>query len=144
MSGRLIVVPGEVIAGNEGYLRGHGTYLLEGNASEPHLAACVSGVVERVNKLISVRPVASRYVAEVGELVVGRITEVASKRWKVDVGGYRDATLMLSSVNLPGGECRMRTYEDQLQMRSFFQENDLIAAEVQQVNSDGSIALHTR
>ncbi|CAM9546939.1 unnamed protein product, partial [Ectocarpus sp. 8 AP-2014] len=51
---------------------------------------------------------------------------------------------MLSSVNLPGGQQRMRTYEDQLQMRSFFQEHDLISAEVQQVNSDGGIALHTR
>ncbi|CAN0597069.1 unnamed protein product, partial [Ectocarpus sp. 12 AP-2014] len=29
-------------------------------------------------------------------------------------------------------------------MRSFFQEHDLISAEVQQVNSDGGIALHTR
>ena len=34
---------------------------------------------------------------------------------------------MLSSVNLPGGQQRMKTYEDQLQMRSFFQEHDLIS-----------------
>ena len=34
---------------------------------------------------------------------------------------------MLSSVNLPGGQQRMRTYEDQLQMRNFFQEHDLIS-----------------
>lgn len=34
---------------------------------------------------------------------------------------------MLSSVNLPGGQQRIRTYEDQLQMRSFFQEHDLIS-----------------
>ena len=35
--------------------------------------------------------------------------------------------LQLASVNLPGGAQRMRTYEDQLQMRSLYQEYDLIS-----------------
>lgn len=35
--------------------------------------------------------------------------------------------LQLASVNLPGGVQRMRTYEDQLQMRSLFCEYDLIS-----------------
>lgn len=35
--------------------------------------------------------------------MIGRITEVQSKRWKVDAGGRQDAMLMLGSVNLPGG-----------------------------------------
>lgn len=43
------------------------------------------------------------------------------------VGAHKHAVLMLSSVNLPGGQQRMRTYEDQLQMRSFYQEHDLIS-----------------
>lgn len=45
----------------------------------------------------------------------------------VKVGAHKHAVLMLSSVNLPGGQQRMRTYEDQLQMRTFFQEHDLIS-----------------
>jgi hypothetical protein len=40
---------------------------------------------------------------QVGDVVVGRVTEVAQKRWKMDVNGRQDAALMLSSVNLPGG-----------------------------------------
>lgn len=45
----------------QGYLRGHGTYVEEGKDGEPpRLVACVAGVVERVNKLISVRPIKSR------------------------------------------------------------------------------------
>eukprot|EP00611_Tribonema_gayanum_P008819 TRINITY_DN18456_c0_g1_i1.p1 TRINITY_DN18456_c0_g1~~TRINITY_DN18456_c0_g1_i1.p1 ORF type:complete len:296 (-),score=92.88 TRINITY_DN18456_c0_g1_i1:25-912(-) len=140
-----IVVPGQVITAEGGFLRGHGTYIQESDdGGEPQLIACVAGVVERVNKLISVRPVKSRYIGEVGDLVVGRVTEVGGKRWKVDVGGHQDAILMLSSVNLPGGAQRKRTYEDQLQMRTFFKENDLISAEVQQIQQDGSIVLHTR
>lgn len=45
----------------QGYLRGHGTYVEEGtDGGPPKLLACVAGVVERVNKLISVRPIKSR------------------------------------------------------------------------------------
>lgn len=50
---------------------------------------------------------------------------------------------MLSAVNLPGGQ-RRRNYEDQLHMREFLSENDLISAEVQQFYNDGAMALHTR
>lgn len=40
------------------------------------MIASVCGVVERINKLISVRPLKSRYVAKIGDVVVGRITSV--------------------------------------------------------------------
>jgi exosome complex RNA-binding protein Csl4 len=56
-----------------------------------------------VNKLVSVRPLSSRYVAELGDVVVGRVADVAGKRWKVDVAAQQAAVLMLSAVNLPGG-----------------------------------------
>ena len=52
--------------------------------------------------------------------------------------------LQLASVNLPGGMQRMRTYEDQLQMRALFEENDLVSAEIQNIGSDGTLSLHTR
>jgi exosome complex component RRP4 len=48
------------------------------------------------------------------------------KRWKVEIAGQREAVLQLSAVNLPGGVQRMRTYEDQLSMRTLFSENDLV------------------
>ena len=73
--------------------RGHGTYSVDGQ-----LIASVAGVVERVNKLIYVKPLKSRYHnyerkicirtliivhsalirynGEVGDVVVGRILEV--------------------------------------------------------------------
>jgi exosome complex component RRP4 len=91
-----------------------------------------------------VRPLHSRYQPEVGDVVVGRINSVADKRWGVDINSRQNAALMLSSVNLPGGVQRRRTYEDSLQMRTFFAENDLISAEVQQVKTEGAAALHTR
>ncbi|DBA03978.1 TPA: hypothetical protein N0F65_010631 [Lagenidium giganteum] len=136
----VVVTPGQVISTETGaFLRGHGTYL-----SNQQLIASVAGVVEKVNQLISVRPLVSRYIGEVGDIVVGRVTEVGNKRWKVDINGQQDSALLLSSVYLPGGAQRRRTYEDQLQMRSFFAENDLISAEIQEVRYDGTTVLHTR
>lgn len=81
------------------YYRGHGTY-----AEETKICASVAGIVERVNRLISVRPIKNRYNGEVGDVVIGRITEVQQKRWKVDTNSRLDSVLLLSGVNLPGGE----------------------------------------
>ncbi|EDV27544.1 uncharacterized protein TRIADDRAFT_21452 [Trichoplax adhaerens] len=119
--------------------RGHGTYLQDNK-----LKASVAGFVEKVGKLICVKPVKSRYNGEVGDVVVGIITEVGQRRWKVDTYSRLDSLLMLSAVNLPGGELRRRSEKDELMMRQHLTEGDLISAEVQSVHGDGSLALHTR
>ena len=51
--------------------RGHGTYV-----SGANLVSNTAGLVERVDRLVSVRPVHSRYIGEVGDIVVGRVLEV--------------------------------------------------------------------
>ncbi|XP_072816396.1 exosome complex component RRP4 isoform X2 [Vicugna pacos] len=134
-----LVVPGDTITTDTGFMRGHGTYM-----GEEKLIASVAGPVERVNKLICVKALKTRYNGEVGDIVVGRITEVQQKRWKVETNSRLDSVLLLSSMNLPGGELRRRSAEDELAMRGFLQEGDLISAEVQAVFSDGAVSLHTR
>ena len=52
-------------------MRGHGTVM-----ERDSLKATVAGVVERVNKLVSVRPLKTRYTGEIGDVVIGRIREV--------------------------------------------------------------------
>ncbi|XP_002731965.1 exosome complex component RRP4-like [Saccoglossus kowalevskii] len=136
---RGLVSPGDVITSDTGFMRGHGTYM-----EDDKLHASVAGVVERVNKLICVQPLKTRYNGEVGDVVVGRITEVGQKRWRVDTNSRLNSILMLSSVNLPGGELRRRSAEDELMMRQYLSEGDLISAEVQSVFSDGALSLHTR
>ncbi|KAK7054834.1 Exosome complex component rrp4 [Paramarasmius palmivorus] len=131
--------PGEPLTSAQAYMRGHGTYV-----DNDQVIASVAGIVERVNKLITVRPVRTRYNPEVGDLVVGRITEVQARRWKVDANSRQDAILMLSSVNLPGGVQRRKLESDELQMRTFFEEGDLLVAEVQAFFGDGTMSLHTR
>jgi exosome complex component RRP4 len=54
--------------------------------------------------LISVIPYKTRYQGEIGDVIIGRITEVQRKRWKVDTNAKLDSVLLLSSINLPGGE----------------------------------------
>lgn len=104
----------------------------------------MAGTIQKTNKLLSVRPLRARYTPEIGDLVVGRIIEVQSKRWRVDVRAPVLAGLPLSAINLPGGILRKRTETDELQIRTFFSEGDLLVAEVQSLYQDGSASLHTR
>ena len=90
------------------------------------------------------RPLRARYTPEIGDLVVGRIAEVQAKRWRVDLAASQLAILQISAINLPGGILRKRTETDELQIRSFFAEGDLVVAEVQQLHQDGAASLHTR
>jgi len=134
------VSPGEVITEDMGFMKGHGTFA----DNSERLAASVAGTVERVNKLISVKPFKTRYTAEVGDVIVGRITEVCQRRWRVDTYARLESVLLLSAVNLPGGELRRRSAKDELLMREYLIEGDLIVAEVQSSYLDGSFSLHTR
>ncbi|KAJ3300695.1 exosome non-catalytic core subunit rrp4 [Borealophlyctis nickersoniae] len=144
-----IVTPGEVLTSDPQFMRtdalkdvvirGHGTYPVGAS-----LAACAAGVVERVNMLLSVRPLRSRYHGEIGDVVIGRVSELGPKRWKVDINARQDAILLLSSINLPGGVQRRKNESDELQMRTFFAEGDLVCAEVQTFFQDGAASLHTR
>ncbi|KAJ2454302.1 Exosome complex component rrp4, partial [Coemansia sp. RSA 2336] len=134
-----IVTPGSAITSDPAFMRGHGTFGEHGT-----IYSSVAGVVERINKLVSVRSLKQRYGGEIGDIVVGRVTEVASKRWRVDVNSRQDAMLLLSSINLPGGIQRRKSESDELQMRSFFAEGDLVFAEVQSYFADGALSLHTR
>ena len=63
------------------------------------LLSSAAGSVERINKLVTVKPISRlRYLGEVGDLVIGRIIAVENKRWKVDILANREADLQLSSV----------------------------------------------
>jgi exosome complex component RRP4 len=109
------------------------------------MTATLPGPLQRTNKLLSISPLRARYTPSIGDLVIGRIVSVDKSRWRVDIAAPLLAHLPLSSINLPGGVLRRRTTADELQMRSYFQEGDLVIAEVQGVgNQDGVAGLHTR
>ncbi|KAJ4968355.1 hypothetical protein NE237_015056 [Protea cynaroides] len=123
----------------DGVLKGHGTSELDGE-----VVATLCGVVERVNKLVYVRSLRARYKPEIGDIIVGRVIEIAPKRWRLEINFSQDAVLMLSSMNLPDGIQRRRTAVDELNMRSIFEENDVVCAEVRGFQHDGSLHLQAR
>ncbi|KAM7251352.1 hypothetical protein ACFE04_023235 [Oxalis oulophora] len=123
----------------DGVLKGHGTSELNGE-----VVATICGVVERVNKLVYVRGLRARYKPEVGDIIVGRVIEIAHKRWKLEINFSQDAVLMLSSMNMPDGIQRRRTAVDELNMRSIFEEDDVVCAEVRNFHNDGSLQLQAR
>lgn len=72
----------------------------------------------------------TRYSPELGDVVVGRVVEVQTRRWAIEMGAQTQTALQLSAVQLPGGAQRRRTADDELNMRQLFQEGDVIVAEV--------------
>ena len=142
-----VLTPGETITTDTQWMRGHGTTIpIDSSTATPPMLSTVAGTLNITNKLLSVTPLHARYQPSIGDLVVGRITNVsaAGKRWNVDIAAPLLASLPLSAINLPGGVLRRRTAVDELNVRSFFAEGDLVVAEVQEVRNDGSASLHTR
>jgi len=143
-----ILTPGSVITTDPQFMRGHGTFHPPAPSSSSSesipIHATTLGTLLRTNKLLSLTPLQTRYTPEIGDLVVARVVSVQSKRWKCDVQAPLLAHLPLSAINLPGGALRRRTSVDELNMRSFFQEGDVLVAEVQGLFQDGAAGLHAR
>lgn len=141
-------------ASNNGrYLKGYNTYTPQSGAtssssnnssSSTAIVSSITGLVEVTDRVVSVRGAAPRYLPEIGDVVIGRVVDLSGTRWRVNVNGLQDAVLLLANVTEPGGVLRRRGREDELAMRSIFQESDLLVAEVQRISPDGLIFLHTR
>jgi len=91
-----------------------------------------------------VTPFRSPYKPEIGHVIIGRVISVNKKSWDVDIFAQRYGTLNLTAINLPRGEVRIRNEDDQMQMRLYFKENDLLSGEIQQIHINGTINIQTR
>lgn len=135
-----VLLPGDEVCEAEGFIKGHGT---DGDGHS--ITSTYFGRVHQINKLITVVPVCSlRYAPEVGDVVVGRVTQICNKRWRVETNSKSDTTLSLGAINLPGVAQRRKSEDDEINMHKFFGINDVVVCEVQKVNKNGSAALHTR
>eukprot|EP00461_Guttulinopsis_vulgaris_P009793 UN09864 len=77
-----LVLTGDIIPCHfQNPIIGHGV-LEQIHNGQPRLVAAVTGYVERINKVITIRPQLNRYLPEVGDVVVGRITGIAEKKWR--------------------------------------------------------------
>ncbi|TBU06187.1 exosome complex exonuclease Rrp4 [Hamiltosporidium magnivora] len=133
-------LPGEKMPTIEGYINGHGSY-----QENDGLYSSLYGNLVVIDKLMTVQPVIDfRYNPEVGDVIIGRITMIGNKKWKVEMNSKAESTLQLSAINLPGSVQRRKMYSDEMKMREYFDINDILVAEVQKINKSGNISLHTR
>ncbi|XP_010440855.1 PREDICTED: exosome complex component RRP4 homolog [Camelina sativa] len=119
---------------DEAFLKGHGTSLVDGES-----LTTVCGVVNHVDKLVYVRTLRARYKAEVGDIVVGRVIEVAQSRWRVELNSTQDG--LLTSMNMPDAVQKRNTSVDELNMRNILVEDDVVCAQVGESQRDGSLQL---
>ncbi|CAD6199467.1 unnamed protein product [Caenorhabditis auriculariae] len=134
------VTPGNPVSDDpHHFMRGHGTYIREGE-----IVSSLAGIVNQLNRLLMVKTIKQRYAGEVGDVVIGRIVEVQAKRWKVDVTSRLFSNLPLGSVLLPGADFRRKDVDDEEKMSEYLKSGELVCAEVQQVQNDGTLMLHTR
>ena len=88
------------------------------------------GYVQQTDKLMSVVPLKSRYACKTGDIVIGRVTEIVNKKWKIDINSSDSASLHLNAVKITEVQ-RRKTEEDEKQRRNYLREGDLVCAEVQ-------------
>ena len=65
-----------------------------------------------------------------GDIVIGRVSEIHNKKWRVEIHATETASLHLNAIKLAEVQ-RRKTEEDEKQMRTFLREGDLLCAEVQ-------------
>ncbi|PAN13071.1 hypothetical protein PAHAL_2G312300 [Panicum hallii] len=64
--------------------------------------------------------------------------KVGPESWRLEINSKQDAVMRFSSTNFPDGIQRRRTAVDELNVRSIFEENDVVYAEVCAFQHDGS------
>lgn len=66
-----IVTPGDRITTQVDFMRGHGTYVIqEPKTGEKELNSSLAGVIERINKLVCVRPLKTRYQGNIQQFLI--------------------------------------------------------------------------
>jgi exosome complex component RRP4 len=90
---RKVVIPGEEITSEEGYLPGEYT--------EKRGSSIVSlryGLAEESNKLVKVIPLSGAYIPRRGNVVIGKVELLTGNGWVFDIGGADNGFLSLNEV----------------------------------------------
>ncbi len=89
-----IVVPGEVLAEGMDFLPGEGTY-----RDKNQLIANILGLVTIKGRLIKLIPLAGKYKPKRDDLVIGKIIDITSKGWIVDLNCPYTAMISLRDAS---------------------------------------------
>lgn len=136
------VWPGERLKYTEDCLEGHGIYKEKQEDSSEIFIASVHGEVKQVDRLISVETDTYWYNPCIGDVVVGKVTAIANKRWCLDINTRPEAVLLLNSIDLVGNVQRRKGELDEIKMGEYYGVGDIVIGEVQAVGN--KVQIHTR
>ena len=85
---REIVVPGEILTEDKNFIPGRGA-IRQGNK----IVSIYIGLKNISGKFINVVPLRGKYRPEIGDKVIGKITDVSSVKWRVDINA-RDTAIL--------------------------------------------------
>lgn len=126
-SERKLVLPGDMIVESMDYLPGKNCYR-DGNS----IFSKRLGLVHYKGRVIEVIPLSGVYVPEVGDMVIGKVTEVQHSGWIVDINCPYEAYLPLSGV---------REFIDpqKTNMAKIYNAGDMIYGKISMVSPSKSI-----
>ncbi len=120
---RKVVIPGEVIIEGEDYLPGEYTENKDGK-----IISLRYGLAEEQNNLIKVIPLSGVYNPRRGNIVVGKVENITSNGWVVDIGAAENA--FLSIMEVP-------RYVNKDAMEEVFKIEDMLIAKIWTINKRG-------
>lgn len=127
-----VVVPGQVVATGMDYLPAGGAF-----RDGDNIIASQVGIVNVAGRLIKLVPLNIKYVPKRGDRVIGRIADISSSNWYVDIGFSNEA-----AINLRDGS------QDYIPMGAdltqYFNYGDYVIALITNVSRDKKIDLSVK
>ncbi|MBS3085021.1 S1 RNA-binding domain-containing protein [Candidatus Pacearchaeota archaeon] len=120
---RKVVIPGEVIIEGEDYLPGEHTEKRNGQ-----IISIRYGLAEEQNNLIKVIPLSGVYSPRRGNVVIGKVENINSNGWFVDIGSADSAFLSINEVP---------RYVNKDAMEEVFKIEDILIAKIWSIGKRG-------
>ena len=120
---RKVVVPGEMIAEGDDYLPGENTEKRDGK-----IYSLKFGLSEEQSNLIKVIPLSGAYVPRRGNVVIGKVENILSNGWLVDIGGADSAFLSITEIP---------RYVNKDAMDEVLDIDDMVIAKIWSINKRG-------
>ena len=91
---KAVVVPGEIIATGMDYLPGKGTYRQNEN-----IIANTLGLIRLEGKVVKLIPLSGKYFPKRNDVIIGKVTDIMSSGWRIDINSMYTAALMLKDAS---------------------------------------------
>jgi exosome complex component RRP4 len=126
-----VVVPGEVLADDLGFIPGYGTHRVQNK-----LIATRLGLANVEGKVIKIIPLSGKYLPKRNDIVIGRVIDILMSGWRVEINSPYSA--MLSSKETP------EFIEKNEDLRRYFDLDDHMVAKITNVTSQNLVDLSVR